>query len=283
MSQTEYWLFNTDETEAAGKGKHAVMLRRGVVAAWGHCKGVGAEVTMNRAAPDDVIFYFRAGHGIIARAVADEFYSEPTNTIFGEDGEYSRAVKEIKVLPDTEPVRVADIKSKTGYQIPYRQIMARILDSSAVKLLDQRFRSVASAHGSPAVTSRRSTSGYFVIDPEERKRIEKAAVRLVSEIYADKEWHVKSVERENVGYDLHCVRSDKVECVEVKGTSGHEERFVLTANELNKAKSDERFVLYVVTNAVDAPKPHKYTGRQLLSQFEVEPTQYRAAKRRNGS
>jgi hypothetical protein len=65
----DHWLFNTDETEPEGEGKHKVMLKQLVVAAWGSCKGVGAEVTLNRPAQGDLIYYFRAGYGIPFRVV----------------------------------------------------------------------------------------------------------------------------------------------------------------------------------------------------------------------
>ncbi len=273
--QREFWLFNTDETELAGKGKHSRMLKQKIIAAWGYCRGLGAEATLNRPKPGDVIFYFRAGHGIIARAFGNDVFSAPSKSVFREVGEYSRPVSKLQILPESAPVTVAEIKFRSGYQIPYRQIMARILDSKAVTYLNGRFRGVPTDPPQAPRKSGRHSGAFFQNDPEVRAAVEKAAVRIVTDHYEAKDWHVKSVERENVGYDLHCTNGDAVECVEVKGSSGHDQRFIMTANELNKAKSDPRFALYVVTDVLQNPVLHRYRGLQLLKEFKFLPTQFR--------
>lgn len=275
----EHWLFNTDETEPEGEGKYAVMLKQQVVAAWGHCKGLGAEVTLNRPNPGDIVFYFRAGFGIIARAEAVDSYSSPSQSVFGAVGEYRRPVDNLQVLPEDKPITVAEITESTGYQIPYRQIMGRILDASTVDYLNRRFRSVKSRSLPSKKAIKQSSGGFFQTAPEERKKVEVAAVSAVTKAYEAAEWQVKSVEREKVGYDLHCTKGDKFECVEVKGTSGPDEQFIITANELNKAKTDPRFVLFVVTNALTKPTQKKYSGQQLISKFDIQPLQYRAVLR----
>lgn len=275
----ECWLFNTDETESAGKGKHEVMLRKQIVAAWGSCRGLGAEATLNRPKPGDVIFYFRAGHGVIARAIANESFSVPEKSVFREAGEYSRAISQLQILPDAAPLTVAEIKSHSGYQIPYRQIMARILDAKAAAYMDRRFRGVpVDPPKSPSARTGR-TGAFFQNDPETRAAVEKAAVRFVTDSYEADNWHVKSVERENVGYDLHCTKGDDVECVEVKGSSAFDQRFIMTANELNKAKSDPHFVLYVVTDVLKKPVARRYSGPELLSLFKFMPLQFQVKLR----
>lgn len=276
----EYWLFNTDETEPEGEGKHSVMLNRQIVAAWGHCKGLGAEVTLNRPNPGDVIFYFRAGFGIVARAEATECYASPGQTVFKAVGEYHRPIDKLQTLPEDQPVTVAEIAKRTGYQIPYRQIMGRILGESAVDYLNRKFRSTKPKSLPSKKSVKQSTGGFFQTDPEERKKVEDAAVRVVTKKYKAAKWQVKSVEREKVGYDLHCTKGDKVECVEVKGTTGSQERFIITANELNKAKTDPLFVLYIVTNVLTKPTQKKYLGKQLIAQFDIQPIQYFATLQR---
>ena len=276
---SEYWLFNTDETESAGKGKHEVMLRKQIVAAWGSCRGLGAEATLNRPKPGDVIFYFRAGHGVIARAVANESFSAPEKSVFREAGEYSRPISQLQILPDAAPLTVSEIKSHSGYQIPYRQIMARILDAKATAYMDRRFRGVPiEPPKSPKAPANRS-GAFFQSDPEIRVAVERAAVRFVTDRYEADNWHVKSVERENVGYDLHCTKGDDVECVEVKGSSGSDQRFIMTANEVNKAKSDSRLVLYVVTDVLTKPVLHRYGGTDLLAHFTFLPLQFQVKLR----
>ena len=75
---------------------------------------------------------------------------------------------------------------------------------------------------------------------------------------------------------MHQARGE-VECVEVKGTSGGDQRFMITANQLNKAKADVRFVLYVVTNVLKKPVSRKYSGEQLVNEFDIQPIQFRVS------
>lgn len=271
----EFWLFNTDESEPQGRGKYADMLRKQVVAAWGSCKELGAEVTLNRANPGDVIFYYRAGHGIIARAVATDDFSYASQMIFGETGEYIRHVIDVQALPTNTPITVAEIKAKADYQIPFRQIMGRIRSPAATSYVEERFRTTPkkpSTHTfAPSVASR----SFFQPDPAIRKKVETAAVLAVTKVYEKAGWTVKSVERENVSYDLLCTKGDTVEKVEVKGTAGIDQRFIITANELAKVEMGE-VTLYVVTNALEQPTVKKYAPAQLLEAFNFEPTQYRA-------
>jgi hypothetical protein len=52
---------------------------------------------------------------------------------------------------------------------------------------------------------------------EENRKVEEAAVNLVSETYRREGWHVESVEQERCGFDLRCLRNDQEAHVEVKG------------------------------------------------------------------
>lgn len=272
----EHWLFNTDETEPEGEGKYKKLIRQRVVAAWGSCKGLGAEVTLNRPRQGDWIYFFRAGYGIIARAQATEVYAAPSRSIFNEAGEYCRPVDSLQVLPESMPITVASIKENSGYQIPYRQVMGRILNKAAQDYLEFRFGSTETLPKKPLSKPKPGSFSFFQPDPELRKKVERSAIRFVKAKYRKEKWSVKSVERENVGYDLHCTKGSLVECVEVKGATGNEQQIVLTANEIGKAQTDNRFVLYVITNALIKPTAHRYSGSQLMSGFDIQPIQYRA-------
>ena len=108
------WIFNTDETEEVGKGKHELMLSKQVIAAHGWCKGKGALRTLNKPDPGDVIYYYRAGYGFIASAAATNQNSVQTNEIFNASREYMRPVTEVKILKEGQVVTAAEIKSATG-------------------------------------------------------------------------------------------------------------------------------------------------------------------------
>jgi hypothetical protein len=93
-----YWLFNTDETEAEGEGAYRDMLDLSVIAAWGHCRGTGARRTLDKPGEGETVFFFRAGHGIIASGeVSGRAFQ--ANTIFNQPDEYHRTVKNLRLLP----------------------------------------------------------------------------------------------------------------------------------------------------------------------------------------
>jgi len=76
------------------------------------------------------------------------------------------------------------------------------------------------------------------------------------------EGFVKSVETENLGYDLSIcdVSSEIIKLkVEVKGTSCEEEVFYLTRNEYREAYKDpKRWRLAIVVNALASPSLQEY-------------------------
>ena len=159
---------------------------------------------------------------------------------------------------------------------PYRQVMGRILNKAAQDYLEFRFGSTEMRPRKQQPKPKPGTFSFFQTDPDLRKKVERAAIRFVKASYMKANWRVKSVEHEHVGYDLHCTKGDLVECVEVKGSTGAEQQFTITANEMGKAQTDNRFVLYVITNALNRPVSHRYSGSQLMSRFDIQPTQYRA-------
>lgn len=271
-----YWIFNTDETEDIGKGKHELMLSKQVIAAHGWCKGKGALRTLNKPDAGDVIYYYRAGCGFIASAVATTQNAVQTNEIFNARREYMRPVTDVKILKEGQVVTAAEVKSATGRTTSYRHIVSQIRHQEVVAYLSKRFKKIKPR--SSKRNARTGSGGGFQPDPEKRVRVERAAVKLVTKIYKGEGWKVESVEQEKVGYDLYCTRGSRVACVEVKGTSSSREEFILTANEYESAKANEDFVICIVTNAVTKPILKKYSGKQLLAKFEMRPLSYRVKK-----
>lgn len=113
--------------------------------------------------------------------------------------------------------------------------------------------------------------------PEENARVEAAAVRYVARWFRGEGWRVKSVEQDCCGFDLICTKGNQRLDVEVKGCRGRGARFILTSGELTQAKSNQRFRLCLVTEAVARPQMYEWTGRQLLDDFDLRPIQYIAA------
>ncbi len=134
-----YWLFNTDETEQEGEGAHWDMLDLSVIAAWGHCRGTGARRTLDKPAEGETVFFFLAGHGIIASGEVTGRAFKAT-TIFGQPDEYHRTVSNLRVLPC--PLTVAEIRENSGYDLPCRHIVCRLNDEDGVRFIVNHFENV---------------------------------------------------------------------------------------------------------------------------------------------
>lgn len=106
-------------------------------------------------------------------------------------------------------------------------------------------------------------------DAAMNRRVERAAVRAVTAAYEAKNWHVQSVEADHCGYDLVCRRNRRVDHVEVKGVASRKVAFILTEGERRKADEDSAFILIVVTEALTAPKLHRYPGRSILDRLNL--------------
>jgi len=125
-------------------------------------------------------------------------------------------------------------------------------------------------------------SGQGFGEAESNKSVEFAAVQFASLDYARRGWTVRSVEADKCGYDLECRRSGTLECIEVKGTSGKSMSFIITAGELSAAKRIQEFVLLVVTDALGTPKPHRFSGSDIVKRFTLDPIAFRATPKRSG-
>jgi predicted RNA-binding protein with PUA-like domain len=133
-----YWLFNTDETEEEGEGAYLDMLNQSVIAAWGNCKGVGAERTLNRPNEGETVFFYLAGTGIIAAGEV-EGRAFSASTIFGQRGEYHRRVINVrrKLL---RPLTFADVRENTGYSLPVHGcIVCQLKNEPAARYILQYF------------------------------------------------------------------------------------------------------------------------------------------------
>jgi hypothetical protein len=113
-------------------------------------------------------------------------------------------------------------------------------------------------------------------DPETNKKVERAAIEHVSGVYRSQGWAVKSVEADKCGYDLHCTKKSKEEHVEVKGVQGTSIVFIVTRGEINRAKTDNDFVLCLVTAALRRPTLCTFSAKELLMRFKFDALAYTA-------
>lgn len=127
----------------------------------------------------------------------------------------------------------------------------------------------------PNELERQRPAGAGFGDPEQNRKVEEAAVRVVTEWYQNEGWEVISVESQRCGFDLLCKRDGLEAHVEVKGVAGSERRFIITDGEHQYAKTDDRFVLALVTSAMsESPTLERWSARSFLEQFDFKPIQY---------
>jgi hypothetical protein len=114
-------------------------------------------------------------------------------------------------------------------------------------------------------------------DAVENSLVESAAIRAVVESYENDGWSARSVERDKCGFDLVCSKGAIVENVEVKGIKGEATCFLITAGEVEQARTNPNFFLVVVTSALSqTPVSNKYSGNEFLQRFDLRPIQYKA-------
>lgn len=118
-------------------------------------------------------------------------------------------------------------------------------------------------------------------DPENNRKVERAAIDAARTYYKSHGWKVQSAEAAKRGFDLLCTKGSKSKHVEVKGIAGNVESFVITAREVTQAKNDRQFVLCTVGLAL-SKNPHltRYAGEDFIREFTLEPSAFHATRRR---
>jgi hypothetical protein len=150
-----------------------------------------------------------------------------------------------------------------------------------LRRIDSKLRGVVSNAGQEPPSAKRSGAGFGT--PESNPAVENAAIVAVTRLYERKGWHVEDVSALKLGFDLRCRKGRQIEEVEVKGVTGIDEGFIITANEVRQAEVNERFVLCVVTNAMShSSKVTRYVGSEFAKEFTLRPLQY-VAKRNVGA
>lgn len=165
-------------------------------------------------------------------------------------------------------------RSKIASQL---QSMRRLTPASAA-LLRERWGEEAGYADALADALPRVGRGTGFGSAESNAEVERAAVKRACDELQAGGWAVQSVERDRIGYDLLCTRTDGEERhVEVKGSRGPSLGFIITEGEVRRAKDDPDFWLYLVTSALDAEaQVHRYSAHELLETFTFVPLAYRA-------
>jgi tetratricopeptide (TPR) repeat protein len=112
---------------------------------------------------------------------------------------------------------------------------------------------------------------------ERLKAAEKKAVELILQQYQDLDWLVEVATNARSGYKFSCTKAEEHHDIEIKGLLGSEITFVTTAREVQQAEDNPNFILWVVTMALDQPQIQRWTGAEMLQQFQLDPMKYLAS------
>jgi hypothetical protein len=114
---------------------------------------------------------------------------------------------------------------------------------------------------------------------EDPSTAEKLAMISVMSQYMRDGWVVRSVDKSQVGYDLECTKDNLSEAVVIKSFTSDRESFAISAIEIENARSNKDFVLWVVSGAAENPELRCLRGRELFEQFDLDPLAFAAKVR----
>jgi hypothetical protein len=135
------------------------------------------------------------------------------------------------------------------------------------------------SNGEAGSSTRETGSGFG--NSETNRQVEQAAISYVTTKYQENGWTVESVESKKCGYDLLCSKDNAQEHVEVKGVQGELISFPITEGEVKRSRSDEKFILYIVTSALLNPVQHRFTAKEFQEEFTLEIISYFASLKHN--
>lgn len=107
---------------------------------------------------------------------------------------------------------------------------------------------------------KRSSKSRSTVDVERRKEVEKIAVHTTEEYYKTMGYEVRSVESENVGYDLLAISKSRSTslCIEVKGRTVYQAKNVnveLTPNEYDYFETKRKEYRLAVVSVMNGREP----------------------------
>jgi len=187
---------------------------------------------------------------------------------FSVDGQQGHLFKPAILLNDFSWFKDF-LKSQQNFSMGLRKIGKPFVDELEKFISGQEVQNLSLAEQAQNVGGGFGSS-------ETNRKVEQAAISCVTTHYKERGWLIESVESEKRGFDLLCTKSNIQEHVEVKGIQGGLISFIITAGEVRQSRSDENFVLCVVTSALSTPKLHKFTAKEFNEQFALEVIAYRA-------
>lgn len=178
----------------------------------------------------------------------------------------SAAAKDCVLLaPDARPIFVRQGQPRLGQSWPGQQ---KVFYPKPESLALQRLTEILGSIEAPGTSAPKPLSdekgkpkrSNWQTDVERRQKIERAAVDAVGLKLERLGFEIRSVEKDNLGYDLVATRDDEVLHVEVKGRSGSDISADITANEFDCLKRyqreknpDAHYRIAIVTDALVKP------------------------------
>jgi hypothetical protein len=249
------------------------------------------QVAVLTLSSDEIVVLFRAPF----KMKVDERFSvdlDPTNPAYPavpvDSGVCRFTPADLKAVPRTLWTAhesfidaAADAKKVSPFKKSFSDGVLRHVETLLGRALPRPSYLVGPDDNHPTERRSQVPTGAGFGDPEQNRKVEQAAVRIASEWYRREGWQVASVEAQRCGFDLLCERDGTEVHVEVKGATGSERRFVVTAGELRHATDDDRFVLALVTDALtEHPNLERWSAPSFRDEFDFEPIQYWAMEKK---
>lgn len=248
--------------------------------------GIQSRALMREMRPGDLVLAWQSD---LRRAIGVLRFDRLVPSIDGERMSFTPRARFATPVPLLElRAHVDGLQSVAAFQPGYPKTLYRTSQKEAGLLLDVCGYNRADGRrrgdeGSDRVDEVQTAVAAGFGDLETNRRVERAAVRAVTDDYRSRSWHVESVEAYGCGYDLVCRRNRKTEHVEVKGVRGSRVAFVLTEGERRMAETDPSFVFVVVTTALTGPRLRRFAGRAILDRMTLTPISWKVTGKERGS
>jgi uncharacterized protein DUF3883 len=152
--------------------------------------------------------------------------------------------------------------------------------AAIARKLEERIRKFISSGKAEPLSSGHKPHGSRQPDPERRREIEEAAIKVVSKHFKKRKYLVEDCQRDKCGYDLMATKGDAILCIEVKGRSGVDVIADFTINEYASIRreqagkfADGSYRICIVTDALSESKGAKlHHFWYVRSPVEVNPS-----------
>lgn len=132
----------------------------------------------------------------------------------------------------------------------------------------EKVRKLINSNGaSPSTAKAKKPKGP--VDNDRKVLVEKAAIEEAAAFFEADDYHVRSVETDNLGWDLEATKGDVTLLIEVKGRSCSSINAELTPNEYKALQAKQaNYRLCIVTDCLSDPQLHVFSYNFALSKWK---------------